>query len=503
MTILITGASGILGRCLVDLCSRSGINYITTYNTRKIQNSYKINYNDDNDIYKLLKEKEITICINCIVQRQVDICETNWDETKKTNIDIVDNLSRVCEKLEIYLIHISTDYVFDGRNSPYFPNSHTNPLQNYGISKLISEKRIISNSKNYTIIRVPVLYSDNIENLSENAVTIIGKKVLNCVENIDEDDYSIRRPVFIPDLCEFILSFVKTPKIGTFHFYNYKDITTKYNTAKLIGQYLGLSIEHIKPIKYFQNMANRPYDTEMKDNQYDITKYNITTLEDGITKCFQKWKHPLITQSTSEDSIFIMLDLDGTILDTDKIHYKAYMNTFKEYKIDISWKDFEYYINFKSIDLFIEENNLPFEDIKRKKMKYMLESNDIEFIEGAQAIIELLVKNNINFVIVTNTSRIIVDHYIRTLPFLNNIKNWICKEDYNNPKPSNEPYSVAVKKYYKGEKYKIGFENTINGYESIRNEVDHIYFITNKDSITYNKIKKEDIILIPNFLSFR
>jgi S-adenosylmethionine synthetase len=499
MTILITGASGLLGRCLVRCCKESSLPFVGTYHTRKIDNFIKVDFNSEENIKKNLLDNNIKICINCIVQRQVDVCESDWKETKSVNIDMVDNLSRVCNQLNIYLIHISTDYVFDGKIPPFSPDSPANPLQNYGISKLISEKRVINNMKNHTIIRVPVLYSDDIENLSENAVTIIGKKVLNQVENTSEDNYSIRRPVFIPDFCYFILSFVNTPRTGIFHYYNSLDKTTKYKTAQLIGKILNKSTSHIKPITEFSNMASRPYDTELHDDKYDVTLYNKVNLDEGIKRCFSKWIHPVITKSTKDDSIFLMLDLDGTILDTDGLHYEAYKKALKHFNITLEREMFDYLINNSSIDNYIKDLNLNYSEVKKMKFENMLSYTNINFMPGAEDFLKYIIENDINFVIVTNTSDAIIQHYKQCLPILNRIKNWICREDYSNPKPDSECYTLALQKYYKNEKYKLGFENTINGFSSIKNLVDCVYFITTPQFINFTQIKKEDVYLISSF----
>ena len=502
MTILITGASGLLGRGLVALLESNNIDFVAAYNTRKIKNGFKINFENEEEVCTFLKEKTVKVCINCIVERQVDVCETNWEEIKRVNINLVDSLSRQCNKLNVHFIHISTDYVFDGRSPPHYPTSATNPLQNYGISKLVSEMRVIANMKEaqYTIIRVPVLYSSDIENLSENAVTVIGKKVLNQVEETAEDDYSVRRPVFIPDFCKFIKSFIDFPRGGIFHYYNPVDVTTKYNTAKLIAEYLGKPYGHIKANAAGGNLANRPRDTELKDDIYDINTYHSTCLKEGIEKCFKKWKHPDIKGGTSD--VFLMFDLDGTILDTDTTHYLAYKKVLEEYKIELTWKQFEELINISSIDTFIKDSGLDLEDVKRKKTNYMLKDNNINFTGGSECLLRTLIDNKVNFVIVTNTTRAVVDHYISVLPLLGQVQNWVCREDYTFAKPSNDCYRKAIDKYYKGETYKIGFENTINGYNAIEGEVDCVYFITSKESYNYNKIKKEDIYLVKDLMHF-
>ena len=115
------------------------IDYIATYNKNKIN---KKNYYNFEEIDNIIINEKPTIIINCIVNRLVDECENNWNEIKTINIDIADKLS----KYNIKIIHISTDYIFDGTKSPYYDTSLTNPIQNYGISKLLSEFRVINNN---------------------------------------------------------------------------------------------------------------------------------------------------------------------------------------------------------------------------------------------------------------------------------------------------------------------------------------------------------------------
>ena len=284
MNVLVCGSSGILGRDLCKLLKKENINFIGTYNTNYVENAIKINFENIEDIKDKLSETKTTICVNCIVERQVNTCETNWDVTKKVNIDIVNNISKVCSKNNIHLIHISTDYVFDGENPPYYPNSLPNPLQNYGISKLISEFKVLANLKNYTIVRVPVLYTDNIVNLQDTAVTLIGKKVLNRIEYTKEDNYSIRRPNYIPDFCKFILDLILNPKIGIYHFNNPYDKITKFEISNIIAKYFNKN-QHIIPINEYPNDGvERPKDTFLTDDKFNIKSYTFTPIIEGIEK---------------------------------------------------------------------------------------------------------------------------------------------------------------------------------------------------------------------------
>ncbi len=501
MKVLVCGGSGLVGRNLINLLEHEKIETISTCYSRPSKNGYQVNFSDESEITLFLQTHKPTVVVNCIVERYTDVCEKFWDRTKAINIDLVDRLSKICAKENIYFIHISTDYVFDGKEgkSPFSPTSEVNPLQNYGISKLISELRVKGNCSEYAILRVPVLYCDDCETLEENAITVIGKKVLNQSELTTEDNDSIRRPVYIPDFCKFILSFILTSKVGTFHFYNPITKTTKYQMAKQIAEILGVSDQHISPAKSSPlSLANRPFDTQLTDPSYDIYSFQHTPFTQVLERCFQKWKHP----SFFSGELFILMDLDGTLIDSDPAHFEAYRKTFKNQGRELTWEEFEHAIHFTSIEeLYKQKNfkNYEFELLKKMKKEYFKQTESISFLPGAEQFLQKCLEQKINFVIVTNTSREIVEFIQTKLPLLHRCRI-ITREDYKNPKPDPECYRKAKELYWKGEKYIVGFENTVNGYKALK-EVSNIqYFISQKPN---KEIKKEDIYIIPDFQNIK
>ena len=102
---------------------------------------------------------------------------------------------------------------------------------------------------------------------------------------------------------------------------------------------------------------------------------------------------------------------------------------------------------------------------------------------------------NIKFCIVTNTNIKTVDIFKKKLPLLNKIKNWICKDNYDKPKPNPECYYMAKNKLYNGEKYIIGIEDSFVGYKSLKNVTDKIFIINNEDVFREN-----DCYLFSDFL---
>jgi S-adenosylmethionine synthetase len=504
MKVLVCGSSGLLGRELMKKMCNQNINCIGTYNNNYCENAVKIDFFDINQIEQQFKIINPTICINSIVERKVETCEENWNSIKKTNIDITNNIAKICRRLNIFLIHISTDYVFDGLNPPYFPESQVNPLQNYGISKLMSELKVIKHCIEYSIIRVPVLYTDDIKNINENAVTMIGKKVLDRTKQFKEDNYSIRRPNYIPDFCDFIIDIILNKKKGVFHYYNPYEKKTKYEISRMISDYLNKSI-NIIPINEAPNDGvERPYDTQLLDNKYNIFYYKFTPLREGIEKCFFKLRHPKITYNNSENTkdLFFLIDLDGTLIDSDYYHYNGYKKVFEKYNIIFSYDLFIEIINGSGMDVFIENmlGKNEIQNIKQKKNEYITTIEHIDFIKGAEEFIDYIYKYNINHTVVTNTSLYVVNHFKKIRPELNKLTNWITREDYKNSKPDSECYKLAVQKHFLLNQQIIGFENSICGHKALKEVTQCVYMIVdekNKNLVEY--LKNEDVYVINNF----
>lgn len=481
--ILICGASGLFGTEMCKFLDKQYIDYIGTYNKNKINkpNMYQIDYSDPLVLETFLLYHKITCCIFSIVERMTDVCENNWNEIKKTNIVLVHNTSYLCNKLNIKFIHLSTDYVFDGSIQPNFPDSLKNPLQNYGVSKLVSEYRVITNCNKYCIIRTPVLYSE-LSKIHDNAVCLIGKNVMDLRSKIkSEDNYSIRRPLYIPDLCEFIYDCLKDEYNGIYHFFNPYNKFTKYDICQKIGTCLDIEIQNITPNNNKSNgIAPRPYDTQLQDNRVDIGKYSFMGFDETIETCFKKFKHPGINIQ-NKNELFICLDMDGTIIETNMAHYNAYKKVFEKYdKPFLNQADWNNIIMNDNIDNFLKNvfDEQQFHVIKQEKLKLLMDE-PISFKKNSDVFLKKLIQNDFNFCIVTNTNKETVNIFKEKLPMLNDIKQWVCRDEYALPKPNSECYDIAKQKYYKNEKYIIGFEDSMVGYKSLKQHTDLIYMYDN------------------------
>ena len=563
MSILICGSSGLVGRDLCHLFDQENIRYDGTYHTCRDReycdrdNMFRVDFTNPDEVSEFFAENKHRwlVCVFLIVERSVVLGEKDWNALKRVNVDAVDMTSSLCAKHGIYFIHLSTDYVFDGSSPPYYPNSPVNPLQNYGITKLISEYRVQQNyappvslatcpslssadAPNYCIIRTPVLYSGNkAPPLYNNAVTVLSKCIMDLRRTsggIDmlrrEDDYYIRRPVYIPDLCIFIRvvatiaiekcgnsgggggngssgggnSARETPKFsGIYHFYNPDNCFTKYQMMKSFAEYMDLPHQHIVPhrpsvtLSDGGNDTRRPYDTQLFDTQYNIHNFFTHTFSETIPYILSRFKHPKIGVSAVNsvkpgNTYFLMFDLDGTLVHTSYAHYRSYLDVFRNRGLSfMSYSKWNKYTNYNSIHVYLEnvaaelanQDLVQIErilsDIRNEKLAafkiyaalYITPANNaidmLRFIEAHP--------DTINAVVVTNSSSDTTDIIREVFPELNKITKWSVRETYFHPKPHPESYAKAMDMYYNQEKYIIGFENTSIGYESMRHLTPIVY----------------------------
>jgi beta-phosphoglucomutase-like phosphatase (HAD superfamily) len=219
----------------------------------------------------------------------------------------------------------------------------------------------------------------------------------------------------------------------------------------------------------------------------------------GLAQSFARFIHPPLLEKERAHKMFLMFDLDGTLVDSDRLHYESYKHALGS---DLSWGVFEKHINTGSIDRMLEECGVSdLEHVKQRKKTHFLTHSAIQFMPGAEELLEHCLQEKINFAIVTNTSAAIVEHFKSKLPLLQRVTQWVVREDYVAAKPSDECYALALAKYYKGEPYTIGFENTIHGYHAIRNHCQCVYFVTNKDSCNYDCMKTQDVYLCKHLVA--
>lgn len=225
--LLVIGISGLTGYKIANLASRDS-EVVGTFNTRPVKlDNVRVEKFDINSIEKtqnLLKEIKPDIVINTSALHNVDYCETNPDQARLVNRDFIDALNKNSKKLDFKIIHISTDYVFDGvKNSAYEETDNPYPLSVYGKTKLEGEK-ILENSE-HIVIRPSVVYGWTPLELS-NIPSSSGKPMnfamwvltkLNKGESLKIVTDQFASATLADSLAESIFQISKKIKPGTFH----------------------------------------------------------------------------------------------------------------------------------------------------------------------------------------------------------------------------------------------------------------------------------------------
>ena len=258
--ILVTGANGQLGKTIKELVDKNDENHSFVFLTKS-----DLDISNRRAINQYFKTNQFDYCINCAAYTNVEQAEESIKDAFKINSEAVGHLSESCKKSNTILIHISTDYVFDGeKNIPYTELDATNPINQYGKSKLEGEKRVQETIKEHFIIRTSWLYSK----YPKNFVTTIVSKVQ---ENADLTITTSQKgtPTSCVELSKFIFWLIKSKNkdFGIYH-YSTKGVATWFDFAlKIADHFKTYDKNKINQTKEFKSKAKRPNYSVMNNSK--------------------------------------------------------------------------------------------------------------------------------------------------------------------------------------------------------------------------------------------
>ncbi len=264
MKILVTGSTGQLGtnliRCLGRLEHKEKHEIIGA--TRK-----ELDITDNKEVLEYFKNNSFDAVINAAAYTDVDKCETDFDNAFLVNAIGPRNLAIAAYKYGFKLIHISTDYVFDGKNPDgYYEFDRPNPISKYAITKFAGEEYVKNHCTQYFIIRTSWLYGKYGKNFVKTMLTLSESR-----EEIKVVNDQKGSPTFSEDLVDFISKIITTEKYGIYHFSN-SGSCTWYEFAKEIFKITNKDMT-VHPIstEEFNAPAPRP--------QYSILNNYMAKLE--------------------------------------------------------------------------------------------------------------------------------------------------------------------------------------------------------------------------------
>jgi len=292
MKILVTGSNGLLGQKILAQgigepqleligCSQ-GKDRIESFSGYEY---YELDITDRSAVLDLIKRTRPDVVINTAAMTNVDACESDKEGCWKVNVDAVDYLIEACRPVDAHLIHLSTDFVFNGEDGPYNETDRPDPLSFYGKSKLASEELVINSGlRNWAIARTIIVYGIA-DNMSRTNVVLWAKGALEKGETIRVVDDQFRSPTLAEDLAAGCLLIANKHANGIFHLSG-KDTMSILELVYRVADHFGFDkniVESIKTDSLGQEAARPPITGFILDKSRNELGYIPHSFEEGLS----------------------------------------------------------------------------------------------------------------------------------------------------------------------------------------------------------------------------
>lgn len=252
MRILVTGVKGQLGHDVVNELAKRGHTPIGV-------DVEEMDITDAAAVEREIRKEPLDAVIHCAAYTAVDAAEDNQELCMRVNAEGTRNIARVCRELDIKMVYISTDYVFDGEGErPWEPDDPRSPLNVYGESKYQGELAVEENLEKYFIVRIAWVFGVNGKNFIKTMLRLAeSQKEINVVND------QIGSPTYTYDLSVLLADMVETEKYGRYHATN-EGLCTWYEFAQEIFKQAGVDVK-LNPVSSteFPAKAKRPHNSRM------------------------------------------------------------------------------------------------------------------------------------------------------------------------------------------------------------------------------------------------
>lgn len=266
--ILICGSNGLLGQRLALMFgneTKGDFHYEvlnTSHHRTFVLDHHLFDYTqlditNKSDVKSLVGSFRPDIIVNAAAMTNVDACEIQREAAWKINVIGVENLSEIARRIGAKLVHISTDYVFDGKNGPYDESARPNPINYYGKTKLAGENAILASGASYVILRTIVVFGTGINVKNNFALWVVKSlrenKKIRCVDD------QISSPTYVGDLAVAVKNAIERDSCGLYHVCG-ANALSRYDFAVEIARSFNfdeMAIQRIKTSE-LQQPAPRP-----------------------------------------------------------------------------------------------------------------------------------------------------------------------------------------------------------------------------------------------------
>lgn len=275
MRVLVTGVKGQLGYDVVRELEKRGHTAIGV-------DVEEMDITDAMTVDRVISDSMVDAVVHCAAYTAVDAAEDNVGVCTKINADGTENIAKVCKKLDIKMVYISTDYVFDGQgNRPWEPDDVvTEPLNMYGMSKYLGEQAVQKYLEKFYIVRIAWVFGINGKNFIKTMLRL-GKE--NGKVSVVNDQFG--SPTYTEDLAVLLVDMVETNRYGIYHATN-EGFCSWYEFACEIFRQVGMDVE-VTPVSSneFSAKAKRPFNSRMSKEKLVANGYRkLPTWQDATAR---------------------------------------------------------------------------------------------------------------------------------------------------------------------------------------------------------------------------
>ena len=301
MKILLTGSNGLLGQKLVALIAKaSGFELVATSRGQNRLPADELDYHyqsldvtDKSQVMELISAHRPDAIIHTAAMTNVDQCETEQERCHTLNVEAVSHMIEAARATGAFLLHLSTDFIFDGSYGPLDEEATPNPISVYGQSKLDAEKLLIDSDIDWAIARTVLVYG-LAHDMSRSNIILWVKKSLENKTPIKVVNDQWRTPTLAEDLARGCFLIVKNRARGIFNLSG-KDFLTPYEMAVKTAEFFDLDTSTMTKADSgsFSQPAKRPPKTGLKiDKARKLLGYEPHSFEEGIALLAEQLQKP-------------------------------------------------------------------------------------------------------------------------------------------------------------------------------------------------------------------
>lgn len=274
MRVLVTGVKGQLGHDVMNELAKRGYEGVGV-------DVDEMDITDAQKVDEVITAAQVDKVIHCAAYTAVDAAEDNVELCRRVNAKGTENIAKVCKRLDLPMVYLSTDYVFDGEGErPWEPDDERDPLNVYGQTKYEGELAVERNLDKYFIVRIAWVFGVNGKNFI--------KTMLNLAQNHDTItvvDDQVGSPTYTYDLARLLVDMIETEKYGRYHATN-EGLCTWYEFAKEIFRQAGVDVK-VVPVtsEQFQAKAKRPHNSRMNKDKLDAMGFQrLPSWQDALSR---------------------------------------------------------------------------------------------------------------------------------------------------------------------------------------------------------------------------